>query len=66
MSAGTPELALWKGAGVRMQPRDRRGRFVRVVHNPARHRILITAAKLRAQMGLPADPRLPPLEGDGA
>lgn len=66
MSAHAPELGLWKGDGVRMQPRDRRGRFVRVVHNPTRHRILITAAKLRAQMGLPVDPRLPPLEGEGA
>ena len=55
--ARTPELGLWKGAGARMQPRDRHGRFVRVVHSPARLLILQTARWMRDQMGLQDDPR---------
>jgi hypothetical protein len=55
--AHAPELGLWKGAGVRMQPRDRHGRFVRVVLTPQRRLILQTARKMRDQMGLQDDPR---------
>jgi len=62
---GAHELQLWRVAGVRLQPRDKRGRFVRVEHSPARRLILVTAAKMRARMGLPPDPRLPALDQEG-
>ena len=55
---GAHELGLWRGTKARFQPRDRRGRFVHVDHPPQRRLILATAAKMRAQLGLPPDPRL--------
>lgn len=58
MTAAAPGLPLWKGAAVRLQPRDKNGRFMRVEHSPARRLILKTARDMRVQMGLPADPRL--------
>jgi hypothetical protein len=57
-AAGTHELKLWTGMATQFQPRDRRGRFVRVQHSPAQRAILSTAAMMRKQLGLPVDPRL--------
>ncbi|MFT3966843.1 MAG: hypothetical protein QM690_13280 [Sphingobium sp.] len=54
---GTHELKLWTKAG-RVQPRDRKGRFVRVRHSEERRKILETAMRLRAELGLAPDPRL--------
>lgn len=55
---GTHSLKLWDGHAAKYQPRDRQGRFVRVRHTPQRLKVLARAAELRAQLGLPADPRL--------
>tara|TARA_R110000782_G_scaffold167129_9_gene259346 strand:+ start:79699 stop:79899 length:201 start_codon:yes stop_codon:yes gene_type:complete len=56
---GTRELKLFSG-GARKQPRDARGRFVRVQYSPERIRILETARKMRARLGLAPLPSLTP------
>jgi hypothetical protein len=55
---GTHELKLWASHGARYQPRDAKGRFVRVRLSPERRKVLERAAQLRRDMGLTPDPRL--------
>jgi hypothetical protein len=54
----TPALPFYANASVRLQPRDRAGRFVRVRHSAARRLVLGNAQRIRAELGLGADPRL--------
>lgn len=56
--ASAPALPLWSGAEARRQPRDKHGRFKRVQHSAQRRLVLARAALIRAELGLPADPRL--------
>ncbi|RKF23361.1 hypothetical protein D6851_02500 [Altericroceibacterium spongiae] len=61
---GTHELGLFRSEGTRKQPRDARGRFVRVHYSPARLKILETTRQMRADMGLPPSPWLEPFGKD--
>ncbi|HEX7853818.1 MAG TPA: hypothetical protein VF503_09000 [Sphingobium sp.] len=61
---GTHELKLWKSDAARFTPRDKGGRFMRVRHSPEYRKILETAQRLRAEMGLAPDPRLQVRDGD--
>ncbi len=60
----THELGLVRADGSRKQPRDQRGRFVRVRYSAERLKILATARKMREDMGLPPSPWLSPFGGD--
>lgn len=60
----THELGLFSAGGHRPQPRDARGRFVRVRYSAERLKILATARKMREDMGLPPSPWLSPFGGD--
>ncbi len=51
------ELGLFKATPI-LPCRANNGRFVKVVQSPERKLALINAQLMRAQMGLPADPRL--------
>lgn len=62
MAAPTHELGLFRAPNAVSQPRDGRGRFVRVKHTPARLHILRTARALRDAMGLQDDPRFAALD----
>jgi len=59
VATGTHELGLWRSAAAAAQPRARQGRFVCVRHTPARRRILLVAAQLRRELGMPDHPRFP-------
>ena len=60
---GTRELGLFT-ATPRPQPRDARGRFVRVRYSAQRLKVLEVARKMREDMGLPPSPWLSPFGGD--
>lgn len=62
--SGTRELGLFTASAKRGQPRDARGRFVRVRYSPERLKILATARKMREDMGLPPSPWLSPYGGE--
>lgn len=58
--SGTRELGLFTATAKRGQPRDARGRFVRVRYSPQRLKVLEVARKMREDMGLPPSPWLDP------
>lgn len=61
---GTRELGLFSATSKRGQPRDARGRFVRVQYSAERLKILATARSLREGIGLPPSPWLSPFGGE--
>ncbi|HEY8604701.1 hypothetical protein [Tsuneonella suprasediminis] len=67
---GTRELGLFhasaQSAKVRGQPRDARGRFVRVRYTAQRLKVLETARQMREDMGLPPSEWLTPRPAGGA
>ncbi|MCP5385971.1 MAG: hypothetical protein H6916_04035 [Novosphingobium sp.] len=63
---GTHELGLFSASAKRGQPRDQRGRFVRVRYSAQRLKVLEVARKMRADMGLPPCPWLEPYRKDGS
>lgn len=62
--SGTRELGLFRATVQRAQPRDARGRFVRVRYSRQRLKVLGVARKMREDMGLPPSPWLSPFGGD--
>ncbi|KUO53176.1 MAG: hypothetical protein APF82_00890 [Sphingomonadales bacterium BRH_c42] len=58
--SGTRELGLFTASAKRGQPRDARGRFVRVRYSAQRLKVLEVARKMREDMGLPPSPWLDP------
>jgi len=58
--AATHELGLFTASGRRQQPRDARGRFVRVRYSAHRLKVLEVARKMRARLGLPPNAVLEP------
>lgn len=64
----THELGLFSaarhGSSHRPQPRDTRGRFVRVRYSAERLKILATARAMRARLGLSPSPWLSPFGGE--
>jgi hypothetical protein len=59
----THELGLFRPDGSRKQPRDQRGRFVRVRYSDERRKILAKARAIRESKGLPPSPFLFPFWG---
>ena len=60
----THELGLFSSEGKRTQPRDTRGRFVRVRYSAERLKILATARQMLEDMGRVPNPWLSPFGGD--
>lgn len=60
---GTRELGLFTAPEARRQPRDARGRFVRVRYSPHRLKVLEVARAMRERMGLPPSPLPMPFGG---
>lgn len=63
MAPGTRELGLFSASAGRPQPRDARGRFVRVRYSAQRLKVLEVARQMRADMGLAPSPWLLPPAG---
>ena len=61
---GTHELGLFS-ATPRPQPRDARGRFVRVRYSAQRLKVLAVAREMRERLGLPPSPWLSPFGDTG-
>lgn len=61
---GTRELGLFRATAKRAQPRDARGRFVRVRYSAQRLKVLAGARKLREDLGLPPSQWLSPFGGE--
>ena len=59
----THELGLFRASERRGQPRDARGRFVRLEYSAHRLKVLEVARNMRARLGLPPSPWLDPWRG---
>lgn len=60
MAGGTHELGLFRAGSRRPQPRDARGRFVRIEYSAHRLKVLEVARAMRARLGLPPSEWLEP------
>jgi hypothetical protein len=63
MAPGTRELGLFTASDARArrgQPRDARGRFIRVEYSAHRLKVLEVARAMRVRLGLPPSPWLEP------